>query len=355
MQKELVVSARKTRTWMAVLALAWLAACAKSTPPSGGVDGESHFLRSCKQSCADGLECIGEVCTASCTGDDPCRELNADATCERVSGTSQCELGCSDADDCNGLGASFVCMDAACRERADNDGDDGKRAAGEPCTESSQCASNICQGMGCGDDSPGTCVGGTMTRTCSGDVVTYCGCDGESFVAASGSCPNKRYAKRGPCDECRGQGRYQAGKGNEYVPCCDGLTEVLWQQPGTTANGETMCFEPVGHREYGCVSGTCGDGRCEPGEDGACGCETDCDGGSGADAGNADGEPCESGSDCRSGVCEGLGCDADQLGTCTPRERFCRLDLVQYCGCDGVTFGSGSNCPGRRYAHAGGC
>ena len=283
MQKELVVSARKTRTWMAVLALAWLAACAKSTPPSGGVDGESHFLRSCKQSCADGLECIGEVCTASCTGDDPCRELNADATCERVSGTSQCELGCSHADDCRALGASFLCVDAACRERADD---------GAP-----------------PDDD----------------------------------------------DDCAKQGRYQAGKGNEYVPCCDGLTEMLWQQPGTNASGETMCFEPVGHREYGCVSGTCGDGRCEPGEDGACGCEADCGGGTSGDDGNADGEPCESSSDCRSGVCEGLGCGADQLGTCTPRERPCRLDLVQYCGCDGVTFGSGSNCPGRRYAHTGGC
>jgi hypothetical protein len=57
---------------------------------------------------------------------------------------------------------------------------------------------------------------------------------------------------------------------------------------------------------------------------------------------------------CKSGVCEGEGCDATHPGTCQPAGRGCPQNVVQYCGCDGKSFAS-NPCPGRRYAHLGGC
>jgi hypothetical protein len=61
------------------------------------------------------------------------------------------------------------------------------------------------------------------------------------------------------------------------------------------------------------------------------------------------GQPCLSGDQCQSGVCEGPGCGDDQPGTCAPAGRRCTADLVAYCGCDGQTFEGSSSCPGRRY------
>lgn len=69
----------------------------------------------------------------------------------------------------------------------------------------------------------------------------------------------------------------------------------------------------------------------------------------------ADGSPCLKSEDCASGICEGLGCTDDTPGTCAPRERACTRDRRPYCGCDGETFFSSGNCPGRRYARKGTC
>jgi hypothetical protein len=92
-----------------------------------------------------------------------------------------------------------------------------------------------------------------------------------------------------PSDDCRGPGRYQAGKEGSYRPCCAGLTEVLYQLP-SMSNGARVCGSPP-LRVYACVRGTCGDGICEAGEAPACGCVADCpDAAWGAgDAGAADG------------------------------------------------------------------
>jgi hypothetical protein len=62
------------------------------------------------------------------------------------------------------------------------------------------------------------------------------------------------------------------------------------------------------------------------------------------------GEACLSAGDCASGICEGQGCGPDEPGVCAEKGRRCTADLVQYCGCDGVTFGGSSTCPGRRYS-----
>lgn len=54
----------------------------------------------------------------------------------------------------------------------------------------------VCEGLGCGDDQPGTCV--SKARMCTRDSRPYCGCDGQTF-RASGSCPGRRYAAAGEC------------------------------------------------------------------------------------------------------------------------------------------------------------
>jgi len=66
------------------------------------------------------------------------------------------------------------------------------------------------------------------------------------------------------------------------------------------------------------------------------------------------GESCVDGSDCASGMCEGLGCGTPD-GVCVDHTRRCKKDLRAYCGCDGETFRASSNCQGRRFAHGGPC
>ena len=65
------------------------------------------------------------------------------------------------------------------------------------CLSAEECGEGfVCEGEGCGDDTPGTCR--PMSRPCTKDLQPYCGCDGETF-RASGSCPNQRFASRGEC------------------------------------------------------------------------------------------------------------------------------------------------------------
>jgi hypothetical protein len=72
-------------------------------------------------------------------------------------------------------------------------------AAGRPdgasCTTADQCSGGVCEGEGCGPDE-GRCA--STQRMCTRDFVKYCGCDGTEF-GGSGSCPGKRFSKRGPC------------------------------------------------------------------------------------------------------------------------------------------------------------
>ena len=70
------------------------------------------------------------------------------------------------------------------------------KADGETCLAASDCASGICEGMGCAEDTPGTCK--NPARMCSMDLQSYCGCDGETFQA-SGSCPGRRFESKGAC------------------------------------------------------------------------------------------------------------------------------------------------------------
>ena len=68
-------------------------------------------------------------------------------------------------------------------------------AEGTPCTRYEDCAQGeICAGPeGC--DVAWTCQ---PSRACTRDLVTYCGCDGQT-IQGSGSCPPGPYSRRGPC------------------------------------------------------------------------------------------------------------------------------------------------------------
>lgn len=64
------------------------------------------------------------------------------------------------------------------------------------CLRDADCGDGVCEGQGCGDAEPGTCV--SKARMCTRDSRPYCGCDGQTF-RASGTCPGRRYAAAGEC------------------------------------------------------------------------------------------------------------------------------------------------------------
>ena len=70
------------------------------------------------------------------------------------------------------------------------------RPEGSACLTGTDCQSGVCEGQGCGDDTPGTCA--PARRGCTKDLRSYCGCDGKTF-RSSGSCPGRRYSTKGEC------------------------------------------------------------------------------------------------------------------------------------------------------------
>jgi hypothetical protein len=70
--------------------------------------------------------------------------------------------------------------------------------AGSPCLAAEDCSSGVCQGEGCDSSRPGRCA--ETNQMCTRDLRPYCGCDGETF-STSGSCPGRRYAHKGPCED----------------------------------------------------------------------------------------------------------------------------------------------------------
>jgi len=68
-----------------------------------------------------------------------------------------------------------------------------------------------------------------------------------------------------------------------------------------------------------------------------------------------DGASCLAGTDCASGICEGMGCGDATPGTCMPSQRGCTRDLRAYCGCDNKTFRGSGTCPGKRYSLKAAC
>jgi len=125
-------------------------------------------------------------------------------------------------------------------EPAEGEGDGGGERPGPRlpdgplCDRDADCGEGmVCEGVGC-EPGEGRCV--AKDRICTRDLAQYCGCDGQLFQA-SGTCPGRRYAYRGPCDPQLEDGE----------PCTDGRQ---------------------------CKSGLCvGEGLegCSPGDQGVCG------------------------------------------------------------------------------------
>jgi len=64
-------------------------------------------------------------------------------------------------------------------------------------------------------------------------------------------------------------------------------------------------------------------------------------------------EGCTSNADCPNGVCQGeQGCDS--IWRCGPPQA-CGAAITEFCGCDGVTYQSGSTCAPRPYQYRGRC
>jgi hypothetical protein len=73
--------------------------------------------------------------------------------------------------------------------------------------------------------------------------------------------------------DCAGPGVHQRGK--EGGPsCCADLN--AYYRLVVSDPDELTCREPVGHAEFACIEGRCGDNICEAGERGPCGCTLDC-------------------------------------------------------------------------------
>lgn len=74
---------------------------------------------------------------------------------------------------------------------------DPKLEDGEACTDGRQCKSGACVGEGLEGCGRGTGVCGQAD--CTRDMMPYCSCNGTEF-STSGSCPNRQFAYRGPCE-----------------------------------------------------------------------------------------------------------------------------------------------------------
>src|SRR6187551_3659687 len=71
---------RKVRM-LAPLVLGWWVIFSCSTPESVEDGSETHFLRSCDETCSDGMQCICGVCTRSCTEQSDCANWAGVASC----------------------------------------------------------------------------------------------------------------------------------------------------------------------------------------------------------------------------------------------------------------------------------
>jgi hypothetical protein len=130
---------RRVLGWVAIAAGAAAAfyACGGSTGVAPILGGESHFLRHCSERCGDGLDCISGVCTRACiVGQESCAAYSEGAICTADSvepgAVAVCDVACSTANDCSGLGSSHACEGGYCRapESAPMSGGTGGSAGG---------------------------------------------------------------------------------------------------------------------------------------------------------------------------------------------------------------------------------
>ncbi len=142
--------------------------------------------------CAEGSDCASGVCEGEgCDGGALC------APAQRMC-TKDLRAYCG----CDGktFMSSGTCPGRPYARRGDCAGDTAgfrpaARALGSPCREGKDCASGMCEGLGC-DGKGAVCV--PADRKCTDDLQAYCGCNGVTFHD-SGSCPRRPYRARGAC------------------------------------------------------------------------------------------------------------------------------------------------------------
>lgn len=154
--------------------------------------------------------------------------------------------------------------------------DEGLPTKGASCLADTDCdEGGICEGEGCGDETPGTCVY-PAARSCTRDSRVYCGCDGETF-RSSGSCPGRRYASKGECPGGDGDdgttpapatGRADGEACTSAEQCEGGVCEGEGcgdDQPGVCTSNKRACTRD--YRAYCGCDGTTfhGSGSC-PGQ-----------------------------------------------------------------------------------------
>jgi hypothetical protein len=180
--------------------------CTKDLRPYCGCDGQTFRTSGscpgrryeskgeCKPGKPLGEECLGAddcqsgVCEGAGCGNVPGMCVAASRVCTKDRATY---CGC----DGNEFFASGSCPGQRYASKGACAAVDLK-VDGDACLASSECASGTCEGQGCGPDEPGVCA--PAKRGCTRDLRPYCGCDGQTF-RTSGSCPGRRYEKKGEC------------------------------------------------------------------------------------------------------------------------------------------------------------
>lgn len=275
-----------------------LAGCgARVESDANPASSQTHWLQGCA-SAADcgGLECLCGMCTKPCEDGAGCSAFGADSVCTSLGDScerqaqSACSKACEENDDC---GDAQECAGGACRLVP--------VASGAPSSPELPAAPTFDSGTRGAD-------AGTVSAP-SYELGHACNDDEE---CASGACRSESCSERDAvCVSLSGDVECNADVA-EYCGC-----------DGTTFEGSSGGFGCA--RARYAYAGACGS-RMQPA-----------------------GASCDVNEDCKSGICEGVGCGAFE-GTCVEEGRLCPSDLQSYCGCDGVMFWGGSACPGARYS-----
>jgi hypothetical protein len=168
-------------------------------PPDGGEIPASALIdappapRTAGAACATGDDCDSGVC------EGPGCDKSATGLCAAPRRACTMDL----VDYCGCDGKTFQASGSCPKQRYQQKGacpapppPPPKKAAGESCLSPDDCASGVCAGKGCGDDTPGRCA--DPAARCARNSVEMCGCDGATFRASS-TCPGRRFAHPGKC------------------------------------------------------------------------------------------------------------------------------------------------------------
>lgn len=98
------------RGWGALLWLAFVA-CGETASVVNG--SETHFLAQCVESCGDGFDCLGGLCTRPCEVNAECSDLSEAATCAEPD--EGCRVPCDTDAECTGEDPDWTCDEGQCR------------------------------------------------------------------------------------------------------------------------------------------------------------------------------------------------------------------------------------------------